>query len=100
MIIALTFIGLSVLLFVTWDLYINAEQEMKLVKLIKANYTGEPKRGSERTLKRFLWTPKAIRGEVHWLSSATYRQKWISAYSWGDGSEGHWQDEEFISDEQ
>ena len=73
---------------------------MKLVKLISANYTGDPHRGSERTLKRFMWLPKSIRGEIRWLSSGTYRQKWISAYSWDDGKEGEWRDEEFINDEQ
>ncbi|UUV47066.1 hypothetical protein [Bacillus phage vB_BanS-Thrax5] len=48
--------------------------------------------GDIRVIKRFLFLPRRIRGEIRWLEVAHIKQQVIKKYTWGLSKEKGWID--------
>lgn len=57
---------------------------------------GEP--GNMRTVRRFLFLPRKLRGEIRWLEFSQIRQEYMPS-SFNDTCPGYWVDREWVDEE-
>ena len=60
------------------------KKEMKFNRVMSANYVCEPKKGSERVIRKFLLFPRCIRGEIRWLETTSIHQRYTNNTSYSE----------------